>query len=335
MNTEYNYNLIEMRGPHVLSPWGISKMMAVAAAALIPTLIIGTKVFGPRCISITLYCMLLCLVLEVILNTLLKRSPRNDDYTCVVTGMLIALNMPSNVPWWVVSVACAIAIVIVKGPVGEGRNIINPACTAVLFVYTCLGQYLSLWPAPRIGSPDIPAGTQLTPSWLEVIGGSQGALPTSWELFLGYAPGAFGCVSAIAIMLGGVFLLWKRVINLIIPVSILVTCAAISFIASINPVSTICSGGIMLGAWFMATDPVTSPTKRRAMAVYGVGIGIITMVIRLMVPFMTEGIYAAIVIMNLLSRKIDMFFIMEKHKSSGNLKVKQTSQTEEEENEDK
>lgn len=334
MNREYNNNLIEMRGPHVLSPWGISKMMLTVVLALMPTLIVGTKVFGARCLLVTAICVVLCLILETVLNTLMKRQPKTDDFTCIVTGMIIALNMPSNVPLWVAGIACLIAVIVVKGPVGEGRNIINPACTAVLFVYICLSGYLKMWPAPQIGSPDIPAGAAMVPDWLDVMNGAQGALPTNWELFLGYTPGAFGCVSAIAIILGGVFLMWRRVISFIVPASIIITCAAISFIASVDPVSTVCSGGIMMGAWFMANDPVTSPTKRRAMVVYGVGIGIITMLIRLLVPFITEGIYAAIIIMNLLSEKIDMFFIMEKYKSSGPIRVDKI-ETDEDENEDK
>ena len=330
MYREYNTNLIEMRGPHVLSPLGIGRRMLAVMFALVPTLVVGATVYGGAAIAITIACMFTCLVFEVLLNLCLKRRPLADDGTCLVTGMIIAFNLPSNVPFWIIIVACAIAIIVVKGPVGDKRNVINPAATAVCFVFFCLKDYLDLWPVPLIGSPDIPEAAQTAASGLQVMGGASGTMSTNWELFLGFSPGAFGSVSAIAIMLGAAYLIWRRLINFLIPVSILATCAIISLAVGVSPLSTICSGGLMLGACFMATDPVTSPKRYRAMAVYGIGIAIITMAIRIFVPFIDEGVYLGIIIMNLTSPHLDRFFVMEKYKSAHNLNPNKKEIVEEE-----
>lgn len=331
MNREYNTNLIEMRGPHVLSPLGIGRRMIAVMFALVPTLVVGATVYGAAAVAITIASMLICLIFEVLLNLCLKRRPLTDDGMCLVTGLIIALNLPSNVPFWIIVVACAIAIIVVKGPVGDKRNIINPAATAACFVYICLKDYLDLWPAPLIGSPEIPEAAQTAASGLQVLRGAQGTMSTNWELFLGFSPGPFGAVSAIAIMLGAAYLIWRRLINFLIPLTILAVCMIISLAAGINPLSTIFSGGLMIGACFMATDPVTSPKRYRAMAVYGAGIAIITMAIRLFVPFMVEGIYFAIILMNLTSARLDRFFVMEKYKSSHSLKPGKKDVVEDEE----
>lgn len=324
MKREYNNNLIEMRGPHELVPGGITSRMVMVMIALIPTFLMGCFVFGARCVTVTAFCMLLCLVLEIVTNTLLKKSPRNDDLTCLITGLIIALNMPANVPLWIAAVGCFVAIVLVKGPFRKRRNIVNPACAGIIVIYAAFRGFMDLWPAPRIGSPSIPADAVLAPSWLDVVKGAEGSLPTNWEMFLGFTPGAIGCVCTIAIIVGAAFLIWRKLINVLIPLSVIGTCAVIAFIASEDPVATITSGGIMMGACMMATDPVTSPTRMRAMTIYGIGIGLITMVIRLTLPVAVDGIYIAILVMNLTSSRIDRFFIMEEYKSAGPIMVRQT-----------
>ena len=139
-------------------------------------------------------------------------------------------------------------------------------------------------------------------------------MPSKWELFLGLCSGNMGEGSALMLLIGGLFLIWKKVISPIIPISIIGTVIIFSLIAGVNPMVEVCSGALVLGAFFMAADPVTSPVKVRGMISYGIGIGVITMVIRLYIPGITEGVYIAILIMNLLSQVSDRIFIEERFK---------------------
>lgn len=315
MYSKYNNNLLEMPGPHVLGARTIGSTMRCVAIALLPQFTVSLYVFGAKCIPLVLASIAACMLFEFLFNLARKKKQTLKDWSAVITGIIIAFNMPAGAPCWLPAVAAFISIIIVKQLFGGiGRNYINPAVTAIVALNFIFPEIMSTWPAPAIGSPDIPAGAQTAATALEVMSGAEGVMPSKWELFLGLCSGNMGEVSALMLLIGGLFLIWKKVISPIIPVSIIGTVIIFSLLAGVNPMVEVCSGAVMLGAFFMAADPVTSPVKSRGMISYGIGIGVITMIIRLYVPGITEGIYIAILIMNLLSQVSDRIFIEEKFK---------------------
>lgn len=315
MYSEYNNNLMEMPGPHVLSSKTIGGEMRTVVLALVPQFIVSLYIFGAECIGLLLSSIAACVVFEFLFNLITKKRQTLKDWSAVVTGIIIAFNMPSGAPHMLALIGAFIAIVIVKQIFGGiGRNYVNPAVTAVVALNFIYPEVMSIWPAPSVGNSDIPAGAQTVATALEVLSGSEGVMPSNWELFLGLCSGNMGEISALMLLIGGIFLIWKKVISPVIPISIIGTVVVFSLIAGVDPVTEVCSGALALGAFFMAVDPVTSPVKSRGMIAYGIGIGVITMVIRLYIPGITEGIYIAILIMNLMSQAADKVFIEEKFK---------------------
>ncbi len=315
MYSNYNNNLMEMQGPHVLGARTIGSTMRCVAIALLPQFIISFYIFGPRCISLVLASIASCMLFELLFNLVRKKKQTLKDWSAVITGIITAFNMPAGAPYWLPAAAAFISIIIVKQLFGGiGRNYVNPAATAIVALNLIFPEIMSTWPAPAIGSPDIPAGAQTAATALEVMSGAEGVMPSKWELFLGLCSGNLGEVSALMLLIGGLFLIWKKIISPIVPVSIIGTVIIFSMLAGVNPMVEVCSGALVLAAFFMATDPVTSPVKSRGMISYGIGIGVITMIIRLYVPGITEGVYIAVLIMNLLSQVSDRIFIEEKFK---------------------
>lgn len=315
MYSEYNNNLMEMQGPHVLGSKTIGSTMRCVAIALLPQFVVSFYIFGARCIPLVLASIAACMLFEFLFNLIRKKRQSLKDWSAVITGIIIAFNMPAGAPYWVAVVAAFISIIIVKQLFGGiGRNYVNPAVTGIVALNFIFPEIMTTWPAPAIGSPDIPAGAETVATALEVMSGAEGVMPSKWELFLGLCSGNMGEVSALMLLIGGLFLIWKRVISPVVPVAIIGTVIIFSFLAGVNPMVEVCSGALVLGAFFMATDPVTSPVKARGMISYGIGIGVLTMLIRLYIPGVEEGIYIAILIMNLLSQVSDRIFIEEKFK---------------------
>ena len=315
MYSNYNNNLMEMQGPHVLGARTIGSTMRCVAIALLPQFIISLYIFGARCIPLVLAGIASCMLFELLFNLVRKKKQTLKDWSAVITGIIIAFNMPAGAPYWLPAVAAFISIIIVKQLFGGiGRNYVNPAVTAIIVLNFIFPEIMSTWPAPAIGSPDIPAGAQTAATALEVMSGADGVMPSKWELFLGLCSGNMGEISTLMLLIGGLFLIWKKIISPIVPVSIIGTVIIFSLLAGVNPMVEVCSGALVLAAFFMATDPVTSPVKSRGMISYGIGIGVITMLIRLYIPGITEGVYIAVLIMNLLSQVSDRIFIEEKFK---------------------
>lgn len=315
MYSQYNNNLMEMQGPHILGSRTIGSTMRCVVIALIPQFVVSFYIFGARCIPLVLASIAACVLFEALFNLVRKKKQTLKDWSAVITGIIIAFNMPAGAPYWLTVPAAFISIIIVKQMFGGiGRNYVNPAVTAIAALTFIFPDIMSTWLAPAIGSPDIPAGAETAATALEVMSGAEGVMPSKWELFLGLCSGNMGEGSALMLLIGGLFLIWKRVISPIIPISIIGTVIIFSLAAGVNPMVEVCSGALVLGAFFMAADPVTSPVKVRGMISYGIGIGVITMVIRLYIPGITEGVYIAILIMNLLSQVSDRIFIEERFK---------------------
>ena len=313
MDKKYYDNLIVSASPHLVTAMDTQKTMLMVLIALVPSLLVSTYVFGFRVLILTAVCIAASMFFEWAWNKLMKRKQTVCDLSAALTGTLIAFNLPSGLPYWIAIVGCFVAIIVVKQLFGGiGKNLVNPAITARIVLFISFATEMTKWPLPRMNqTADVLTG----PTPLGVIA-EGGQLPTNMEMFLGYIGGSMGEVSAIALIIGGLFLVWKKIISPIIPCCFIGTVfvfALIYYSATGNgdalqmAVFHILAGGVMLGAIFMATDYVTSPLLPAGKVVFGIGCGVITMLIRLFGQY-PEGVSFSILIMNCLTPLIDSFF---------------------------
>ncbi len=295
--------LIISPSPHVHSGDSIEKNMYGVLIALIPAFLVALYVFRLDALIITALSVLFCVGFEYLISKfIMKKEPTVFDGSAIITGVLLAFNVPSNLPVWILALGCLFAIGVVKMAFGGlGNNIFNPAIAGRIFLLISFPAQMTTWPVPEMAET-VDATTSATV--LGVIKYNPEALPLLQNMFLGFEGGSLGEMSALALLLGLIYLLWKRIISWHIPVSILATVAlftgilyAFNPIPLYNPLIHLFSGGLMLGAIFMATDYVTSPMTKKGMIIYGVGIGVITMCIRLWGSY-PEGVSFAILIMN-------------------------------------
>ena len=280
--------------------------------ALIPALIASFIVFGLGSLIVTATSVLSCLFFEwFITRVFLKRSSTLGDCSAVITGILLAFNLPSNIPLYMIMVGALVAIGIGKMAFGGlGNNPFNPALVGRVFLLISFPAKMTSWPVPAgLATSYVDAQTGATPLNLigQIAGGNTAAadqLPGLGELFIGNIGGCIGEVSALALLIGLLILLWRKVITWHIPVTILATVAIltglmwlINPVLYVNPLYHLCSGGLMLGAIFMATDYVTSPMTHKGMVWYGIGIGFLTVIIRYFGSY-PEGMSFAILLMN-------------------------------------
>ena len=313
MDKKYYDNLIVSASPHLVTAMDTQKTMLMVLIALVPSLLVSTYVFGFRVLILTAVCIAAYMFFEWAWNKLMKRKQTVCDLSAALTGTLIAFNLPSGLPYWIAIVGCFVAIIVVKQLFGGiGKNLVNPAITARIVLFISFATEMTTWPLPRMNqTADVLTG----PTPLGVIA-EGGQLPTNMEMFLGYIGGSMGEVSAIALIIGGLFLVWKKIISPIIPCCFIGTVfvfALIYYSATGNgdalqmAVFHILAGGVMLGAIFMATDYVTSPLLPAGKVVFGIGCGVITMLIRLFGQY-PEGVSFSSLIMNCLTPLIDSFF---------------------------
>lgn len=289
--------------PHIHGGESTKRIMLDVVLALMPALAVSTYVLGLRVLFITAVSVVSCVAFEyLIARFLLKRQATVGDLSAVVTGVLLAFNLPAGIPWWIVVIGALIAIGIGKMTYGGlGTNPFNPALTGRIFLLMAYPVEMTDW---TTSVPDALSGSTML---AEVKYNPALASELNFtEMFGGYMNGSIGEISALALILGGLYLLWRKVITWHIPVSILLTMAlfamgyAIGFGGSLIyelPLFHLLAGGALLGAIYMATDYSTSPMTHKGMIIYGVGIGVITMVIRLWGAY-PEGMSFAIFIMN-------------------------------------
>lgn len=289
--------------PHIHGGESTKRIMLDVVLALMPALAVSTYVLGLRVLFITAVSVVSCVAFEyLIARFLLKRQATVGDLSAVVTGVLLAFNLPAGITWWIVVIGALIAIGIGKMTYGGlGTNPFNPALTGRIFLLMAYPVEMTDW---TTSVPDALSGSTML---AEVKYNPALASELNFtEMFGGYMNGSMGEISALALILGGLYLLWRKVITWHIPVSILLTMAlfamgyAIGFGGSLIyelPLFHLLAGGALLGAIYMATDYSTSPMTHKGMIIYGVGIGVITMVIRLWGAY-PEGMSFAIFIMN-------------------------------------
>lgn len=306
--------LIISPAPHIHSGDSIPKTMRHVIVALMPAWLVGCYFFGIGALIVTAVSVVSCVLFEYLIQRfLLKTPPAVSDGSAVVTGLLLAMNLPSNIPFWMVMAGALFAIGVAKMSFGGlGNNPFNPALAGRVFMLISFPVAMTSWPEPHpLNTHYLDAITHATP--LAVLQGAPGEMPSLGHLLSGNVGGSLGEVSAIAILLGCGYMLWKKVITWHIPFTILATVAAFTGIlhlsapeAFASPLYHLLTGGLLLGAVFMATDYATSPMNPRGMLVYAIGIGIITIVIREFGSY-PEGVSFAILIMNAFTPLINMY----------------------------
>lgn len=328
--------LIISPSPHIHSGDSISKNMYGVLIALIPAFLVSLYCFGLGALIVTLISVASCVLCEYLIQKfLLKKEPTLYDGSAIITGVLLAFNLPSNLPVWIIIIGAFVAIGIGKMSFGGlGNNIFNPALVGRVFLLISFPAQMTTWPVAGV-FPITYLDAQTGATTLSLIHYSNDFAAASHSA-IGLTSGSLGEISEIALLLGLIFMLFRKIITWHIPVSILGTVAiftgllfagamlhsyytegttdmqALMDSAKIyNPLIHLTSGGLMLGAVFMATDYVTSPMSKKGMIVYGIGIGIITVAIRAFGAY-PEGMSFAILIMNALTPLINSY-IKPKH----------------------
>ena len=292
-------NLIVSTSPHLRARTTTRSVMLDVLIALAPTLVASVIIFGLRALAVTAVTVAVCVIAEFLMEKALRREVTVDDLSAVVTGVILAFNLPANIPLWQAGVGALFAIVVVKQLFGGlGHNFANPAVTARVMLLLSFSGTMAAACSPTI--VDTVSGA--TP--LAVLDGAEGTLPSIPYMLLGLRGGALGETCAVTLLLGGVYLLARRVITWHAPVAFIATVFVLTWIAGEDPVYQVLSGGLLIGAIFMATDYVTTPATHAGRLIYGFGCGLITVVIRLWGTY-PEGVSFSILLMNILTPYIE------------------------------
>ena len=284
--------------PHIHGKKTTTGIMLDVIIALLPTTIAGVIIFGLRSLLVVGVCVGASVLFEFLFNIITKRRQTISDLSAVVTGLILALNLPATVPVWQAIVGSAFAIIVVKCLFGGlGKNIVNPALTARVFMLVAFSS---------LAQPSFPVDA--TAGATPLVSIAEGNVPELMDLFLGKTGGAIGETCSLALLIGGVYLLIRKVITWQIPVAFIGTVFVFSFFVqdmnAVTALASVLSGGLLLGAFFMATDYVTSPETPWGKIIYGVIAGVITCLIRFWGVY-PEGVSFAILLVNILNPYIN------------------------------
>lgn len=276
------------------------KIMLRVIISLMPAAVASGIIFGVRAILLILLCASSCVVFEYLSRKLMRRSNTIYDLSAVVTGILLAMNLPPTLPFWMAIIGSFVSIVIVKQLFGGlGQNFANPAIVGRIVLMLSFTTQMTTWVKPFwYKTADLT--TSPTP-----LSSSIEKLPSYLDLFLGTTGGCLGETCALALLIGGLYLAFTGIISLSTPVSFLGTLALLSLIGGADPLYQILSGGAMIGAFFMATDYATTPVTNKGKIIFGIGCGTITFLIRQFGSY-PEGVSFSILLMNILTPYIDM-----------------------------
>ena len=285
--------------PHIRSRDTSRSIMLNVIIALVPALVASVIIFGLRALLVEAVTVASCVLCEVVWCAIRKEKHTAGDLTAVITGLLLSFNMPASIPLYVPVIGAIVAIIVVKEMFGGlGRNFANPAIVARIFLAVAFPVAMTTFAAPLISLSPVDVVSSATPL-------APAAQPLSYaELLLGAHMGVLGETSAIALLLGMVFLLVRPVITWHTPVAYVGTVCVLSLLVGKDPVAQVLSGGLLLGAIYMATDYTTSPATKRGKLVFGIGCGLITCLIRFW-GNLNEGVAYSILFMNLLVPYID------------------------------
>lgn len=293
-------NLIVSSSPHLRGNETTRGIMTDVIIALLPASAAGIVFYGPYAALVLAVSVASAVLCEFLWNLILKKPNSLSDGSAVVTGLLLGMNLAPKVPVWMAALGSAIAIIIVKQMFGGlGNNFANPAITARIVLMVSFPLAMTSWAEPFAWrTPGVDAVTSATP----LASGNY----SYGELLLGLHGGCIGETCALLLIAGGIYLVFRRVISPTIPLAFTATVALLTFFAGGDPLKAVLSGGLLLGAIFMATDYVTSPYTFRGKIIFGIGCGIITFAIRKF-GNLPEGVSFSILIMNLLVPHINRF----------------------------
>ena len=292
--------LIVSSSPHVQSKFSTQGIMRDVLIALLPATVASVVLFGWRALVTVLVCVVSAVLSEFLFNLIAKKEQTIGDLSAAVTGLLLGLNLPANVPVWQCAVGCLFAIVLVKCLFGGiGCNLVNPAITARVFMIVSFGS-MATQAFPTI------VDTASTATPLAEI--AEGTTPAISSLLLGTTGGAIGETCAVALIVGGIYLIARRIITWHIPVTFIGSVFVLSLFMEkfdvITALAAVLSGGLIIAAFFMATDYVTSPGTAKGKIIFGLGAGLITFMIRYFGVY-PEGVSFAVLLMNILNPYID------------------------------
>lgn len=307
--------LIVSLSPHIHTKESISDIMLDVIIALIPASCMGVYCYGMRAAVVILTAIAASILSEYAYEKLMKKPITTGDLSAMVTGLLMGLNLPVSIPLWMVVIGSAFAIIIVKQLYGGlGKNYLNPALAARCFMLAAWAGAMTVFSEPLMSTQAADAVSAATP--LAVMKGtSAGTLPSYFKAFIGFIPGSIGETSAAMLLIGGAYLLIKRVINWKIPVTYIAVFAVLTFLFGKNTTELtqggytlmqLLCGGLMLGAFFMATDYTTTPITPRGQLIFGIGCGVLTFVIRQFGGY-PEGVSFSILLMNISTPLIDKY----------------------------
>ena len=320
-------NITVSPAPHISKAHSTRSIMLDVIIGLMPAVLAALWFFRIRAAVVIGTCVITCVATEWLCNLIRKKANSVDDLSAVVTGIILALSLPPAVPWWLVVIGGAFAIAIGKMVFGGlGSNTFNPAMVSRAFLTACFGMLMTTWTVPATIDSEMPtvaaggaeAITQATPlAWSkEAIKGKADAGVVNGQLIAtltGSVGGCLGETSAIALLVGGAYLLIKRTIAFHIPAAVLLSAAifaGIGYIAKpeayMSPIVHLTGGGMLICALFIATDPVTAPLTTKGMWIFGVGVGALIMLIRIIGEY-PEGVMYAILIMNAVTPLIDRY----------------------------
>ena len=285
--------LLVSSAPHITGKDTTASLMRDLIIAMVPAMAASVFFFGVQTLILTAVSVLACVAFEYLYEKMLKKPITVGDLSAAVTGILLAFNCPPTLPLWTVVVGAFFAIIIVKQLFGGlGYNFANPAIVARIILGLGYTGLMTSWTFPATVSGDAVASA--TPLAVYAAGGTVNYL----DMFVGSTGGVLGETSALALLLGFVYLVVRKVISPTIPVTYVATVAVLAVVLGVDPVVYVLGGGLLLGAIFMATDYVTSPYTEKGKIIFGIGLGVITVMIRRF-GSMTEGVSYAILLMNL------------------------------------
>ena len=319
--TDYkNLKLIATSNPHIRSSETTRSIMLDVIIAMLPALAFAIFNFGLRALTLTAVSVVACIFWEWLYRKLMKKPQSIGDLSCVVTGMLLAFVCPVQMPYWMILIGDFFAIIVVKQLFGGiGKNFLNPALAGRAVLLASYAGTMTSWVDPAAGKAPIigsMADVVTTATPLAVMKtGDFAALTDTYNvgnMFIGQIPGSLGEVSAVALLIGGAYLIWRKVINWQTPVAYIATVAVLTFLFPKQGsglewmLYSIFGGGLFLGAFFMATDYATSPVTKKGQLIFGIGCGLFTVLIRYFGSY-NEGVCYSIMVMNLLVALIDKY----------------------------
>ena len=286
--------------PHIHDAVSTQSIMRDVLIALVPALIASVVIFGFRSLVLTAVCIASCMIFEYFTRRILGKSNTVSDLSAAVTGMLLAFNLPVELPLWMAVVGCFFAIVVVKQLFGGiGQNFANPAIAARIFLLLSFSLPMTTW----VQVNSVSGATPLAQMALARAGEMQ-TLPSYLEMFLGQRGGCLGETCALALIIGGIYLIAKKIITPTIPLAFIGGVAVLALLFGEDPLYHVMGGGCLIGAIFMATDYTTSPVTEKGKVIFGLGCAALTMIIRIFGSY-PEGVSYAILLMNIICPLID------------------------------